>query len=274
LRAISWENAYIAAAIAIGLMFVITLFFYKEPERKIEGESLKHKFRDMGTALSDLKFATFLLILGLFFWLPFWAFFNLCAKYVEASLNGASLYQDIRMVLGEKAANFLSKDYEGTRRVLGETVSHTGWVIMLFQVVVAWIFERYKPIRSFVFGLLVMSIGFGFLGYAGIANPSWVFLGIFLFAIGEMISSPRIQEYIIWLAPKEKAGLYMGSNFLALGLGGFLSGIVYTSGFYSYFERTGHTEFVWFVLGGHILLGIGIIGLFTYFAGQFREQDH
>jgi proton-dependent oligopeptide transporter, POT family len=68
-----------------------------------------------------------------------------------------------------------------------------------------------------------------------ISVPAFVFLGIFLFAIGEMITSPRIQEYITWIAPKEKAGLYMGSNFLATGIGGFTSGITYTS-LYGYFS--------------------------------------
>ena len=82
---------------------------------------------------------------------------------------------------------------------------------------------------TFLLGLLIASLGFSFLGYSKIASPSWVFLGILLFAIGEMIASPRIQEYITWIAPKEKAGLYMGSNFLAIGLGGGLSGVVYTS---------------------------------------------
>ena len=54
----------------------------------------------------------------------------------------------------------------------------------------------------------------------GVSAAPLVFLGIFLFAVGEMIASPRIQEYITWIAPKEKAGLYMGSNFLAVGIGG------------------------------------------------------
>lgn len=272
LRAISWENAYIAAAIAIGIMFIITLFFYKEPVRSIEGETLAGKFRDMGIALSDLKFVTFLLILGLFFWLPFWTFFNLCSKYVESSLDGAALYNDIKSVLGSGIANFLSKDYDGTRKVLGETISHTGWVIMTFQIVIAWIFERFRTISSFVFGMFVLSLGFCFLGFAGIFNPAWVFLGILLVAVGEMITSPRIQEYITWIAPKEKAGLYMGSYFLALGLGGFLSGIIYTSRIYSYFERIDHTEFVWFVLTVHLLAGITAILIFSRFVGQFKEQ--
>jgi|WetSurSiteA1Bulk_404760.scaffolds.fasta_scaffold00020_13 proton-dependent oligopeptide transporter, POT family len=273
LRAVSWENAYIAAAVGIGIMFFITLIFYKEPERTLEGETLAKKFRGMGETFSDIRFVSFLVILGLFFWLPFWSFFNLCSKYVETQLDGAALYNDIRTTLGTGIANFLSKDYEGTRKVLGETISHTGWVIMVFQVFVAWIFERFRTIPSFVFGLFVLSIAFGFLGLAGITNPAWIFLGIFLFAIGEMITSPRIQEYIAWIALKEKAGLYMGSNFLAVGIGGFLSGVIYTSRIYDYFERTGHTEYLWLVLGTHTLIGIIVLVLFSRFAGQFREQE-
>src|SRR5512135_263363 len=60
LRAISWNYAFLAAAIAIGLMLVITIVFYKEPKRELEGITLRDKFRDLGTALSDVKFAAFL----------------------------------------------------------------------------------------------------------------------------------------------------------------------------------------------------------------------
>ena len=273
LRAISWENAYIAAAVSIGLMFFITLLFYQEPPRAIEGETLRKKFRDMGIALSDLKFAAFLLIIGLFFWLPLWTFYNLISKYVEFSLDGAVLYQNIRSVLGQTVADFLSRDQDGTRRVLGETISNTAFAIMVFQIPVSWIFERYKAIPSFTLGLLVMGLSFVFLSLAGSVSPAWIFVGIFIFAIGEMITSPRIQEYITWLAPKEKAGLYMGSNFLAVGIGGFLSGTIYTSRIYSHFERIGHTEYVWLVLGGHILAGVIMVILFSYFIGHFKEQD-
>jgi len=274
LRAISWEYAYIAAAVGIGIMFVVTLLFYKEPPRQREGVTLGRKFRDIGEALGDLKFTSFLVILGLFFWLPLWAFYNLIAKYIEFSLDGSALYLNIRSVFGTAVADLLSRDDHGTRRVLGESISNPAYAIMLFQVLISWFFERYKSIPSFTAGLAVMGIGFGFLGLAGISGPAWVFLGIFLFAVGEMITSPRIQEYISWLAPKEKAGLYMGSNFLAIGIGGFLSGIVYTRWIYSYFERSGHTENVWIVLGIHIFLGILIILSFTYFVGQFKEQEH
>lgn len=273
LRVISWNYAFLAAAIAIGFMLLITIFFYKEPERKIEGVTLGKKFKDIAIALSDIKFALFLVLLGLFFWLPFWAFFNLVAMYIDRNLDTARLYLNVKSVFGTAFANFFSRvDDEGVRKILGETIGHTGYIVMIFQVLVSRIFERFKALPSFLFGLFVAVLGFSLLGYAKISVPAWVFLGILLFAIGEMISSPRIQEYITWIAPKEKAGLYMGSNFLAIGLGGALSGVTYTS-LYGYFLNMNHPEYIWFILGAHILLGILVIFIFTKSAGEFKELE-
>lgn len=272
LRAISWNYAFGAAAVSILVMLLITIFFYEEPPREIEGVSLGQKFRDIGTALSDAKFATFLVLLGVFFWLPFWAFFNLCALYVDSSLDTARLYLDLAGVFGAGFAGFLSHvDEAGVRRVLGESVSHTGWVIMLLQIFVSSRLERFRAIPSFLFGLLVAAVGFMTLGYARVGAPAWVFAGIFFFALGEMISSPRIQEYITWIAPKEKAGLYMGSNFLAVGIGGFGSGL-YTA-LYGRFDGQGHPEYVWYTLAAHYLAGIAALHLFVRVAGAFKERD-
>ncbi len=273
LRAISWNYAFLGAAISIAVMLLITIFFYKEPEREIQGITLRQKFKDMGVALSDLKFAVFLVLLGLFFWLPLWAFFNLCAIYVDKNIDTARLYLDIKSVFGSGLANFLSRtDETGTRRILGETISHSGYIIMIFQVFISWIFERFRAIPSFLLGMVVAATGFVVLGYAGISAPALIFLGIFLFACGEMISSPRIQEYITWIAPKEKAGLYMGSNFLALGIGSALSGVVYTT-LYGVFRGQGHPEYVWFTIAAHMILGAIVLFAYSRIAGEFKEQD-
>jgi len=273
LRAVSWNYAFLGAAISIAVMLLITIFFYKEPERKIEGVTLRQKFKDMGVALSDLKFAIFLVLLGLFFWLPLWAFFNLCAIYVDRNIDTARLYLDIKSVFGSGLADFLSRtDETGTRRILGETISHSGYIIMIFQVFISWTFEKFKAIPSFLFGMFVAATGFLVLGYARISAPALIFLGIFLFACGEMISSPRIQEYITWIAPKEKAGLYMGSNFLALGIGSALSGVVYTS-LYGAFRGRGHPEYVWFIMAVHMILGAIVLYVYSRTAGEFKEQD-
>lgn len=273
LRAISWNYAFIAAAASVVVMLFITIFFYEEPERETEGVTLGEKFRDIGVALSDLKFTALLILLGVFFWLPFWCFFNLCSVYVDGNLDTARLYEGMRSVLGVAVANFFSHvDEDGTRRVLGETISHTGWIIMILQVFVSRVAEKFRAMPVFLSGMFLIAVGFGIIGFANVSAPGLIFLGIIVFAVGEMASSPRIQEYITWIAPKEKAGLYMGMNFLAVMIGAALSGVTYTS-LYGTFEGMGSPEYVWYVLGAHAVLAIIALNLFTKFAGELTERE-
>jgi dipeptide/tripeptide permease len=143
---------------------------------------------------------------------------------------------------------------------------------MIFQILVSRGVERFKAIPSFLFGLFVMALGFIVIGYANISAAALIFLGIFLFAAGEMISSPRIQEYITWIAPKEKAGLYMGMVFLSVMIGGGFSGVIYTT-LSGYFTNQGHAEYVWYVLAAHMLLGIVVIMIYTRLAGEIKERE-
>jgi proton-dependent oligopeptide transporter, POT family len=272
LRAISWNHAFVAAAISIFLMLIITIFFYKEPDRNIEGVTLGQKMKEIGVALGDLKFTFLLVLMGVFFWLPFWAFFNLSAIYVDRNLDTARLYESIRSVLGTGFANFFSEvDTHGVRRILGETLSSTGYVVMILQVFVSRISERFKAIPTFIAGLVMLTAGFVVIGLARVSVPAIVFLGIFIFAVGEMIASPRIQEYITWIAPKEKAGLYMGMNFLAVMIGAALSGITYTA-LSGYFNDAGSPEYVWYVLAAHSAIGILVLSGYIKIVGEFKEQ--
>ena len=213
------------------------------------------------------------MLLGLFFWLPFWSFFNICPAYVNDHFDTARFYNSIEHVFGSGFARILSKNDNGIWKINGEAIANTGWIILIFQVLISRIFETRKALPSFMFGLLVAFLGFALIGYSINLAPAMVIAGIFIFAVGEMITSPRIQEYITWIAPKEKAGLYMGSNFLATGLGGTLSGIIYTS-LYGYFRNDLHQpEYIWFTLAGNILLGILVLFIFTKTLGEFKELE-
>jgi dipeptide/tripeptide permease len=273
LRAISWNLAFYSATAAVGVMLLVTLFFYKEPPRQVEGVTLAAKFREMGVALSDAKFATFLVLLGVFFWLPFWAFFNLCAVYIDSNLDTAQLYMSVKSVVGTTVANFLShQDENGVRKILGETVGSTGYIIIVLQLLVSRTVERWRAMPAFLTGLFIGGVGFAIIGLAHSGAPALVFLGIFLFALGEMMASPRIQEYITWIAPKEKAGLYMGSNFLATCIGGFLSGIVYTD-LSGRVNDAGHPEYIWYIMAAHMVLAVIVLTVFMRVAGEFKEQE-
>lgn len=274
LRGWSWDYVFITASAAMLVAAVVTLLFYKEPPREIEGVSLKKKFQDIGEALSDIKFSAFIILLGIFFWLPFWAFFNVLTVYIHDYLDTAQLYIGVKSIIGEWLTQNLvanKGEADGIWRINAEAISHTGYIIIVFQLVISRIFEKRLAIPSFLFGLFVAAVGFILLGISAVSFNGLVFLGIFVFAVGEMISSPRIQEYIMWIAPKEKAGLYMGTNFLATFIGAVLSGI-YT-GTMDKFESAGHPEYIMYTLAGHTVLGILVIYLFTKIVGEFKELE-
>jgi dipeptide/tripeptide permease len=126
--------------------------------------------------------------------------------------------------------------------------------------------------RTFMLGLLISAIGFLVLGYASVGSAGLVFAGIVLFAVGEMISSPRIQEYVTWIAPKEKAGLYMGANFLGTMIGGLLSGVIYTTA-YGWVEGKGTPGVVWYILAAHMLLAVVVFTIFNRVLGGFEERS-
>lgn len=272
LRVISWNYAFMVAAISIIVMLLITIFFYKEPPRAIEGETLGKKFRDMGVALSDGKFAFFLVMIGLMFWLPLWSFYNIIADYIDKYIDTANLYQSLKNTFGGGFASLVSHQENGAWKVTGESIASPAYFIIVFQLLVSWSSGKLKALPAIMIGLVIAATGFFCFVQSYFGLPTIIFLGIFLYGIGEMATAPRIQEYITWIAPKEKAGLYMGTYFLSSCIGGFLSGFTYTT-LYGHYEKLGHPEYIWYTLGLHMLAGMFCIFLFSKFLGEFKEQE-
>ena len=70
-------------------------------------------------------------------------------------------------------------------------------------------------------GFLIASIGIGITFYTG--NGLYTILGIMIFAIGEMMTNPTFSSFIALISPKGKEALYMGTYFLPIFLGNFLT---------------------------------------------------
>jgi POT family proton-dependent oligopeptide transporter len=101
--------------------------------------------------------------------------------------------------------------------------------IICFQVLVAYLVRKVKPLVSIILGVTVTILSF--LVYL-IAPTGWIVVSaILVFSFGEMMSSPRSKEYAGLIAPPDKVGMYMGYFYwcVALGnlFGGLLSGVAY-----------------------------------------------
>jgi len=96
--------------------------------------------------------------------------------------------------------------------------------IVCFQLLVSMMIMRWNPFTSMVGGILMASVG---LALAAFMFSGWmVVIAIVVFAFGEMMASPKSQEYISRIAPGDKKALYMGYYFWAVALGNLFGGVL------------------------------------------------
>jgi dipeptide/tripeptide permease len=228
-EAYGWKIVFLMAASAIAVNLILVLFFYKEPEREKSteslGKTLKTSLINIWTALSDKKLTMFLLIM-VGFWTMFNQLFYTLPNFIDQWVNTSIIYDSIANISPKLAAAIGTSDGTIAPEMM---VNLDAGAIILFQILISTLVMRFKPLNGIISGIIVNAIGIGLAFSTG--NGFFVILGIFIFALGEMASSPKFTEYVGKIAPKGKEALYMGTSFLPVAVGnyvtGFLSGDVY-----------------------------------------------
>jgi len=224
LREHSWNYVFIMASAVIMVNLVLVLLFYKEPVREKSAEPLGRSvlsiFRNIFSALSDLKLLIFLLIV-VGFWTMYNQLFYTLPVFIEQWLDTSPLYDGLAGLSPSLAEAI------GTPRgdIAPEMIANIDALyIVIFQVLVSGFVMRFKPLKVMVSGFLICAIGIG-LWFVTL-NPFYLFLSILIFSFGEMASSPKILEYIGRIAPEDKVALYMGCYFIPLAGGNFFAGLL------------------------------------------------
>ncbi|MBU0487349.1 MAG: MFS transporter [Bacteroidetes bacterium] len=233
LRALGWDYVFFMSAGIIGLNFVLTLFFYREPVRERStdplGIALKKIFGNIITALADLRFLLFLIII-IGFWSMYNQLFYSLPVYIEQWMDTSILYNALDGLSPNMAAAIGTA--QGT--IEPEMLTNVDALfIVAFQVLVSAFVMRFKPLSTMTAGIIVSAIGIG-LTFA-FRNPFFLFFSILIFGLGEMATSPKITEYIGRIAPPGKTALYMGASFIPLAGGNFFAGIL-SGNVYSHFS--------------------------------------
>ena len=227
-RKFSWDYVFYSSALVIALNFILLTFFYKEPVQKNTAnmqrytfmEQIRHIFANIGKALSDWRFTLFLVIIA-GFWTMYMQFYMTLPVFIDQWVNTAMLY------------DFLNSYWPWLAHQLGTTegtipaeyiLNVDAGYIILFQIAVSAIAMRYKPLSAMIAGILIASIGLG-LSMAT-QNSLFIVVALLVFSIGEMMSSPKITEYIGRIAPSDKTALYIGCSYIPVALGNLFAGIV------------------------------------------------
>ena len=225
----SWDYVFYMSMITISINYLITAAFFREPVSRDKNSSLWNSivqaFINIGITLKNWKYVLFLIIMILF-WTAFNQLYYSFPVFVEQWIDTSSLYNGINHIwpwLAEKIGT-----PEGT--ITAVTLSSMdAFFIIIFQLAVSAFVMRFRPLAAMMGGILILAGGLALM----FSNQnSWlILLGILIFALGEMASSPKFTEYIGRIAPEDKKALYMGTSFLPIAAGhqlaGWLSGGVY-----------------------------------------------
>lgn len=128
--------------------------------------------------------------------------------------------------------------------------------IVVFQVLVSYLIGFFPPLSVMVIGIIVSAIGIGM--------SAWLYTGwlvtfaITIFAFGEMIASPKSQEYVGRIAPQQKVAMYMGFYFWTIALGNIFGGRLSGELYGSLARDQGRPDLMWMIFGG-LALGTAII---------------
>jgi len=133
--------------------------------------------------------------------------------------------------------------------------------IVLFQIFVSFLMARFHRFTTMIVGMVIAAVGVGLSFFAGgegmVGLGGSIFivaLGLFTFAIGEMMASPTSQEYIGRIAPANKKALYMGYYFVSMALGNLFGGILSGELYGSLARDAERPDLMWAAFGGIMFL--------------------
>jgi dipeptide/tripeptide permease len=225
----TWDYVFYMSMLAIGVNFLITFFFFREPIVNTQKTSLKTNIiqilLNIRTVLLNLKYVLFLVIMILF-WAAFNQLYYSFPVFIDQWVDTSVLYDGIYQISPWLAKSIGTENDTLTAVTLS---SMDSFFIILFQLIVSAFVMRFRPLAAMMGGILVLAGGLGFMFSS---QSGWlILLGILIFSLGEMASSPKFTEYVGRIAPPDKKALYMGTSFLPIAAGhqlaGWLSGDVY-----------------------------------------------
>ncbi|KGJ98687.1 MFS transporter [Thalassotalea sp. ND16A] len=100
--------------------------------------------------------------------------------------------------------------------------------IIAGQIMISHYCAKINPLPVIVIGTAIIALAMLITGAAASSAMSGVIIiiAVIVFAFGEMIASPKSQEYVATIAPKEHSAMYMGYYFVSMALGFLFAGLL------------------------------------------------
>jgi len=234
MRQMAWENVFYSCAVIISLNFLL-LLTYKEPDKE---ERLAHKekvksgevkqdnlFIDSWRELTKPILLWYMLLFS-GFWFMLYIYWDLGPLYFRDWVDTSVIVRDIwgDAKPSQFMIRFFVMDNEGTRILPEGLVNINSLMIMLICFWVTGMSAKLKAASSMALGTFLAAAALLLIGGF---NAAWVMvLGIVIFSLGEMLSSPKCLEFLGNVAPPQKKAMYLGFSNLPFAIGATIEGFV------------------------------------------------
>ncbi len=203
----------------------IPLFFYDDP---VDERQTTTDHRSLFTLIKESvqELFTSPLLLGFVFvsagfWFTFHQFFDMLPNYVDDWTNSSGLRTSVGTTLGW--SDWVSRGQAGENIPQEQLLNLNSFLIMTTMFVVAWLSSRVHVLTSTAIGWAMATGVLAVLVYS--PSVTTLLFAIVVFTVGEMMSSPKKQEFMAMLAPPGKRALYLGYANMPDGIGWVLGGL-------------------------------------------------
>ncbi len=212
LYGISWPAVFYGCAVIVSLNFLM-LFTYKEVPAGGDQTGGPMKVLAL-TAKNFMKGRLVLFILIMSgFWLMFMQLFDMLPNFIVDWVDSSQVVKDLGL------PDFMLQLHSdrGPQITQEWLININPGLIILLVVPLSWLVSRMRRVHSIMIGITIAAVG---LVLAGFTTSGYICLmGILVFSVGEMLSSPKMNEYLGVIAPEGQKGLYMGYANVPLAVG-------------------------------------------------------
>ncbi len=224
----AWSNVFFACAAIISLNFLF-LLVYKEPDKEkrlalkaqiksgeVEQELLwKAAWRELK---KPIVFWYMIVFSG--FWFMFNALFDVLPVHIADWIDTSRIVSDLFGEDGTRsgiAQFWLGLNNAGTKVMPEGIVNLNALMIMTTCFLFAAWTAKYRIVNSMLAGAIASVVAMILIGYF---QGAWIMvLAITIFSVGEMIISPKKNEFMSNIAPDDKKAMYLGFVMLPQGIG-------------------------------------------------------
>ena len=222
---LGWHGVFAACSVIV-FSNLIPLFFYSDPkdERAVAadtrsvGDLIRESLRELFTSPVLLGF----IVISAGFWFSFHQLFDLLPNYVDDWTDSSPLLAQLGGLSGK--TEWIEAAARGEGISQERLLNINALMIMFTMFVFAWLSSKVSTLVSTFLGMGIASLAL--ISFVYTADVYVVLAGIVAFTVGEMLSSPKRQEYMSSLAPPGKRALYLGYANMPDGVGWVLGSLI------------------------------------------------